>query len=256
MLVVALASIAGASAAVALTLGVAMLALQMAIGAINDSSDVEQDRIAKPWKPIPAGVISAATTTRLGIVSACIGLGISALFGPLVLLLGAAGLACGLAYDTVLGRRGVGWLCYAAAFPLLLAWTWLAAAGSLPPGWPLLLPLAAIAGPTIHLANSLVDVEADERSGAGSLATRLGRPRALRALSVLSFLIWGLAWLVLLSLPGLPVEAALAAASASAMAGVGLLSSWQSAGRMRQAGWLLQAVALALLAVAWAGAVV
>lgn len=251
LLVVALATTAGAQPGPALALGMAMLAFQAAIGAINDVSDADRDRVAKPSRPIPAGAISASTATRLGALCACVGLLISAAFGSVVALLGAAGLACGLAYDTVLGRRGLGWLCYAAAFPLLLAWTWEAAAGELPPGWPLLLPLAALAGPTIHLANSLADVESDERTGAVSLATRLGRRGALLALTWLTVVVWALAWAVLLSLGSLSREAGLAAAGATLMAGIGLTASWQRSATVRQAGWLLQAVALAILALAW-----
>jgi 4-hydroxybenzoate polyprenyltransferase len=251
LLVTALAMVAGAPGSVAVVLGSAMLAFQASIGAVNDVSDADRDRIAKPWKPIPAGRVSARTATLLAVVSGCLGLVISAAFGPMVLILGAVGLACGLAYDIVLGQRGLGWICYMVAFPTLLAWTWLAAAGELPPGWPLLLPLAALAGPAIHLANSLVDVEMDASVGATSLATRLGRRRALLALTWLTTLVWVLAWAVLLSLGSVPREAGLAAVGASLMAGVGLAASWQRSGAIRQAGWLLQAVALAILALAW-----
>jgi 4-hydroxybenzoate polyprenyltransferase len=251
LLVTALAMVAGAPGSVAVVLGSAMLAFQASIGAVNDVSDADRDRIAKPWKPIPAGRVSARTATLLAVVSGCLGLVISAAFGPMVLILGGVGLACGLAYDIVLGQRGLGWICYMVAFPTLLAWTWLAAAGELPPGWPLLLPLAALAGPAIHLANSLVDVETDARVGATSLATRLGRRRALVALTWLTTLVWVLAWAVLLSLGSVPREAGFAAVGASLMAGVGLAASWQRSGAIRQAGWLLQAVALAILALAW-----
>ena len=96
-------------------------------------------------------------------------------------------------------RVGLGWLCFAAALPLLLAWTWLAAAGTLPPGWPFLLPLAALAGPALHLANSLVDVGVDVRTGRPSLATRLGPRSAKVALAILMATILVLAWATLAS---------------------------------------------------------
>jgi 4-hydroxybenzoate polyprenyltransferase len=251
LLVSALAVAAGATGPVSVALGLAMFGFQAAIGAANDISDADLDRVAKPWKPIPSAAISPRTATGLAALAACLGIVISAAFGPLVLLLGALGLGCGLAYDTVLGRRGLGWACYALAFPTLLAWTWLAAAGELPPGWPLLVPLAALAGPTIHLANSLVDVEIDERSGALSLATQLGRRRALRVLTWSTVFVWVIAWVVLLALPSLSREAGLAAAAATLVACVGLAASWHRSAAARQVGWLLQAVALAILALAW-----
>jgi 4-hydroxybenzoate polyprenyltransferase len=251
LLVTALAAAAGAPGPVAVLLGGAMFAFQACIGTTNDVCDAERDRIVKPWKPIPAGSISVRTATMLALVAGCLGFVISVAFGPVVALLGAVGLACGLAYDAALGSRGLGWICYLVAFPTLLAWTWVAAAGDLPPGWPLLLPLAALAGPAIHLANSLVDVEADARVGAASLATRLGHRRALIALTALTILVWVLAWAVLLSLGDLSREAGFAVAAASVLAGIGLAASWQRSGAARQAGWLLQAVALAILALAW-----
>jgi 4-hydroxybenzoate polyprenyltransferase len=183
-----------------------------------------------------------------------VGLVISAGFGLPALILGAAGYGCGLAYDLVMRRRGLGWLCYAGAFPLLLAWTWMAAAGSLPPGWPLLLPLAALAGPTIHLANSLVDLDADEQAGAASLATSLGEDRAPLVLTILTASIYVLAWVILVWLADPPTAALLTAAAATVCAGLGVSRSWRSGSRAREQGWLLQAAGLALLAVAWVAA--
>ncbi len=196
-LVVALAIVAGASLLEAGLLGLAMLGFQASIGALNDVVDADRDRIAKPTKPIPAGVIDRRGATIVAMAGAAVGLVISAGFGLPVLILGAAGYGCGLAYDLVMRRWGHGWICFAGAFPLLLAWTWMAAAGSLPPGWPLLLPLAALAGPTIHLANSLVDLDADERAGVTSLATSLGEDRAPLVLTILTASIYVLAWVIL-----------------------------------------------------------
>ena len=251
LVVVSLAVVAEASQATAATLGISMFACQASIGAVNDVCDSPADRIAKPTKPIPAGDIDAKAATAIGIGAGSIGLLLSATFGAQVLVLGAAGLACGLAYDLRLKQAGLGWLCFALAFPVLLAWTWLAAADVLPPGWPLLLPLAALAGPTIHLANSLVDVESDVRVGTPSLATRLGRSRGLVALTGLSAILWSCAWAVLLSLPAAPRECLLAALGATGLGWLGVTASWAEDPNTRERGWLLQASALGLLAVAW-----
>ncbi len=250
-LVVALAIVAGASLLEAGLLGLAMLGFQASIGALNDVADADLDRLAKPTKPIPAGAIDSRGATIVAVAGATVGLVISAGFGLPVLILGAAGYGCGLAYDLVMRRRGQGWICYAGAFPLLLAWTWMAAAGSLPPGWPLLLPLAALAGPTIHLANSLVDLDADQRTGATSLATSLGEDRAPLVLTILTASIYVLAWVILLWTTDPPTAALLAAAAATLCAGLGVSLSWRSATRAREQGWLLQATGLALLAVGW-----
>ena len=254
MLVVALAILAGSPAIVAASLGAAMLGFQVSIGAFNDVLDADRDRLTKPDKPIPAGAIDRVSATLIGTAGGAVGLGISAAFGLPVLVLGAAGYACGLAYDLGASHRGWGWICFAAAFPLLLAWTWVAAAGSLPPAWPLLLPLAALAGPSIHLANSLVDIDADERAGARSLATALGRDRSRTALAILTFTVYGLAWAILFLTQDPPLAALVVAGAATLLAGLGVGLSWRPAPRARAWGWLLQASGLALLAVAWASA--
>ncbi len=176
ILVAALALIAGGERSVAAVLALAMLGFQFSIGALNDVADVEADRPSRPRKPIPAGLVPIELAIALVVLGGLVGLGISASFGVVVLALGAAGYASGVAYDMVMRRLGLGWLCFAAALPLMLAWTWLAAAGTLPPGWLFLLPLAALAGPALHLANSLVDVDSDAAAQRPSLATRLGTP--------------------------------------------------------------------------------
>ena len=237
-------------------LGLAMLGFQFSIGALNDVADVEADRPSKPRKPIPAGLIPIESATVIVVLGAVVGLGISASFGILVLILGASGYASGVAYDVVMRRLGLGWLCFAAALPLMLAWTWLAAAGTLPPGWPLLMPLAALAGPALHLANSLVDVDSDARSDRLSLAAKLGPRNAKVALAILMAIILVLAWATLASVGAASSLALSVAIVATATTALGVTLSWQDAPRSREIGWLLQAVALATMATAWLASMV
>ena len=161
------------------------------------------------------------------------------------------GYASGVAYDVGMRRLGLGWLCFAVALPVMLAWTWLAAAGTLPPGWPFLLPLAALAGPALHLANSLVDLETDARADRSSLATQLGARRAKVALAVMMAMILVLAWATLSSSGAYAGIGLVAAIVATGLAVLGVALSWQDEPRLREAGWLLQAAGLATLAAAW-----
>ncbi len=250
-LVASLAIIASGSMATAALLAAAMLGFQFSIGALNDLVDADTDRLAKPRKPIPAGLVTRQAAGVIIVLGAAAGLIISATFGVAVLVLGMCGYACGVAYDVAMRARGLGWLCYALAFPLLIAWAWGAAAAGLPPGWPFLLPLAALAGPALHLANSLVDVSSDRSTGQSSLATRLGPGRARRTLAALMATILGIAWISLWSKPSVStwVIDAVLVATAGITLGVGL--SWQDGPRCREAGWLLQASSLSILAVAW-----
>ena len=137
------------------------------IGALNDIVDVEADRPGKarkpdPRRPRPDRVRHRCRRPRGGRGSGH--LRELRRRGPDA---GSRGLRQWRGLRRVDASPGAGWLCFAAALPLLLAWTWLAAAGSLPPGWPFLLPLAALAGPALHLANSLVDVDSDAQTGRG-----------------------------------------------------------------------------------------
>ena len=254
VLVAILALIAGAGPSVAGTLALAMLGFQFSIGALNDVVDVEVDRPWKPHKPIPAGLVPLELGAAVVVLGAVIGLGISATFGLDVLVVGAAGYVSGVAYDVAMRSRGLGWLCFAAALPLMLVWSWLAAAGTLPPGWPFLLPLAALAGPALHLANSLVDLESDARSGRPSLATRLGPRGARSVLALLETTIVVLAWTTIVSIGAASGGILIMAAVATVVAALGVAFSWQEPTRARETGWLLQAVALATMAAAWLAA--
>lgn len=250
-LVATLAIIAGGGLATAGLLAIAMLGFQFSIGALNDIVDADADRLEKSRKPIPAGLVTPRSAAVVVVLGGAVGLVVSAGFGFAVLILGVAGYGCGVAYDVAMRRLGLGWLCYAAAFPALLAWTWMAAAGHLPPGWQFLLPIAALAGPALHLANSLVDAGSDARAGQHSLATQLGPRHARWALAGLMATILIFAWASLLSMESRPNLTMAAAAVASVTIAFGVTLSWQEKARVREAGWLLQAVGLATMAAAW-----
>jgi 4-hydroxybenzoate polyprenyltransferase len=251
----ALAVVAGAPRWEVFWLAVGMFGFQVSIGALNDIVDAERDRKVQPAKPIAGGIVSERAALAIVLAGAFTGLGVSAGFGLPVLLVGVVGLGCGYAYDLLARRVGLGWLTFAVALPALLVWTWLAAAGTLPPGWPALLPLAALAGPTVHLANGMADADTDRRSGAMSLATRLGPRRARVTLVVLTVVIWTLAPLGLVLLGAASVAAWLALSAATVLATVGVLLSIDPRTAASDVGWTLGAAALAVLAVVWVASV-
>jgi geranylgeranylglycerol-phosphate geranylgeranyltransferase len=254
-LVTVLAVVAGAAGHTAVLLGGAMFGFQASIGALNDIVDAAADRRFQPQKPIPAGAISVRASAAIVVSAALVGLVISVSFGLHVLTLGVVGFASGVAYDVVMRRLGLGWLCFAVAFPTLIVWTWMAAAGSLPTGWIALLPMAALAGPAIHLSNALVDPDADIEAGVHTLATRMGPSRALRVLVGLQITVFGLGWISLLLVGEPRLVIVVAAATATAVAVVGIWLSSKATSRSRDLGWMIQAVALAGMAVVWAASV-
>jgi 4-hydroxybenzoate polyprenyltransferase len=251
-LIVAIAGVAGADLPAAAALGLGMLGIQMCIGATNDLCDVELDAATKPWKPIPAGLITAGSTQLIGAVCAALAIAAPLTLSLPVASMAAAMLTAGLVYDFWLKRTVWAWVCFAVAFAILPVYAWYGAAGSLPPLAHFLIPLAALAGPALHLSNGLVDLERDRAAGLTTLASRLGRTRTLVAIAVLLVVVHVLAWATL-SVGASQLN--LAVVGASALAIVGLAFQSRLSVRQREIGWSLQAAAIALLGVGWVSAV-
>jgi 4-hydroxybenzoate polyprenyltransferase len=208
---VALAFIADSTPDMAVvgTLAVSMLCYQLSIGVANDLVDAPSDGTTKPWKAIPRGLVSRrhAIVLASGLAAAGIAISIDLELGAW--LVGIAGLVCGLAYDVQLKRTVFSWLPLAIAVPLIPTWVFLAL-----DRWHALLwaalPLGALLGLALHLANQAPDVprEKDVRG----LAHRLGTERAAN----LALGIFGLAGLVavaVLLVSGAPTQALLSAAT-------------------------------------------
>jgi 4-hydroxybenzoate polyprenyltransferase len=253
----AIAIVAGGGPAVALRLGVAMTAIQFAIGALNDLADAERDA-GRPDKPIPSGQVGRRLARLVVVTGFAVGLGLSAPAGPLVLGLALAGAAAGVAYD--LGLKGTPWapVAFAIGLPLLAVYAWLGASGELPPGATILVPAASLAGIALAVGNALVDVERDRASGTLTPATELGPARAWTLAAALYGVVIGLALgsIALASPPAGPGGAAAGpGAAATALGSIGIvaglaLARSRSASR-RERGWELQAVGVAALGAGW-----
>lgn len=159
-------------------LGAAMLCVQAAIGAANDYCDRDLDAITKPWKPIVRGAIEPRTALVLAAGFAVAAGTLAATFGLESLLVGAVGLAAGLAYDVRLKRSVLSALPFMVALPLLPIWVWLSL-DRWQPELLWLLPFAPLAGLAVHLSNTLPDLEADARAGVRGLAHVLGAQRSI-----------------------------------------------------------------------------
>lgn len=254
LVVVALALVAGGTVSVALQLGLGMLGIQAAIGTVNDIVDAPVDALVKPHKPIPAGLVSGGVALPLGAAAAAAGLALSFVTGgPVVLVLGLLVLGAGLAYDLALKPTAYAGLCYAVAFVAVPVYGWWGAVGTLPPRPELLLPVAALAGPTLQLANGLVDVDSDRRAGLRGPVVRLGPRAALVLLGALQAVIHSIAWL---SLAGAAPSriALLAIAPSSLLATLGWALSGRPEENLRELGWQAQAASIALLGAAWLAA--
>jgi 4-hydroxybenzoate polyprenyltransferase len=258
MVTAAIALLAGATPTVAGRLGIAMVSLQAAIGALNDIVDAPRDAGLKPGKPIPAGLVSPASARLVVLGGAALGIGLSLPSGPRAVAVAMAVLIVGGLYDLRFKGTPWSWLPFAVGIPLLPVFAWLGAAGRLPAAFAILVPAAGLAGAALAIANSLADVERDRASRVRSVATRLGQRRAWAVHALLHAAVVGLAaaglvWLgasrpPLMGVVGLSVGGLLLAAGLSLSAGPDP--------RRRERGWELEAVGIGILGASWLAAVV
>lgn len=164
------------------SLAVGMLAYQFSIGVLNDIVDAEDDRAARISKPLSAGLIALPAARLLFAICLAIGLGVTLLLGPIAWLVGIAGASMGLVYDLRLKRTDWSWLPYSLAFPLVPIWAAVALDRWEAVLWATL-PLGAVLGFAIHLANQASDLD----SATGGFVERLGERRAERLAVALFF---------------------------------------------------------------------
>jgi 4-hydroxybenzoate polyprenyltransferase len=250
------ALVAGASPSLAAALGASMTLLQFAIGTLNDAVDAPRDA-GRPDKPIAAGLLSR--WAALGLAAGCsiLGLLLALVGGLTLLLLGLVVLGIGALYDVLAKGTRLSWLPLALGIPILPVYGWYGATGSLPSAFAVLVPAAALAGAGLAIANAAADIERDRATGVSSLAVSLGPVGAtltafgvqvaVAALAAASAAQLGATgtWLGIASAVALVPVAGAAFGLATARRGPGF----------REVAFEIQAVGLALLAVAWVNAV-
>ncbi|MGB2695219.1 MAG: UbiA family prenyltransferase [Dehalococcoidia bacterium] len=151
----------------------AMFCVQAAIGALNDYCDRELDALTKPWKPIVAGAIEPRSALVVAACSALVAGALTATFGPLSFVVGAAGLAAGVAYDVRLKRSVLSALPFMVALAALPFWVWVSLDRFVDQLW-WLLAFAPLVGLSVHLANTAPDLESDRVAGVRGLAHVIG----------------------------------------------------------------------------------
>jgi 4-hydroxybenzoate polyprenyltransferase len=255
----AIASLAGASAAVALRLAVAMFAMQASIGALNDLVDAPLDARLKPGKPIPRGLVGRRAAAWVAAGGALTGVLLSAISGPATAAAALLGLGLGHAYDLRLSRTIMSWLPLSLALPLLPIHAWLGAANVVPDGLVTLIPAAVLGGAGLALANGLVDLDRDASVGRNAAAVALGRDRAWIAQTVALAAAAALAVGLAPTTPGGP-GGALDLFRVLRLGGIGLGIVAIGLGAVvlrattpgfRERGWELEAVGVAALGVGW-----
>lgn len=147
--------------------------MQCAIAILNDYCDRRHDAHSKKSKPIPCGLIRPPEALALGVLCILAMLLLLLFLPPLALLISLLYLAFGLAYN--FGLKGTPWsgVVFALAIPLIPLYAF-AGMQHVSPLLYWLVPVAALLGIALNLANSLPDIEDDARQGARTLAVTLG----------------------------------------------------------------------------------
>lgn len=262
-----LAQVAAGIVPTSIRLGIAMLGLQVSIGALNDLVDAPRDATTKPGKPLPRGIASRTAAVLIGAG----GLGLAGLLllpsGPAALGVLAACAACGYAYDLWLSRTALSWLPLAIALPLVPVFAWVGATGAMPAALLAIVPAGILAGAGLALANGLADLERDRAVGAATAAVRLGFRRTW---AVQAALLVGAVAVAVAGRPAGPVAGSGAglvwgAAAVMLVLGAGVLAVGigLAAGGLGRSGgarhgeraWELEAIGIALVAAGWLASV-
>jgi 4-hydroxybenzoate polyprenyltransferase len=244
-----------------------MFCLQVSIGAVNDIADVELDRVGKPAKPIPAGMVTVPVARVWAIGACALGLALALPSGVPAVAVGAAGLGLGYLYDLSLSRTILAWLPLTLALPLVPVFGWLGATGGVPSALVGLVPVALLAGAALTVANGLVDVERDVLAGKPTIPVRLGRARAwivhaglFAAAITLAFVLAPAASVVVGGvgvgagggpggIPGVVRAVGLPLGTIVIVAGAGLLTAASQG--LRERGWELEGVGTAAIGIGW-----
>jgi len=152
-------------------------AMQLSIAVWNDYCDRQVDASAKKNKPIPRGLIHPQEAFIIGLLLIVIMVFLLLPLNPLALYISLLYLALGQSYN--FGLKSTPWsgVVFALAIPLIPLYAFVAS-GRIIPFIFWLVPVAALLGIALNLANSLPDIEDDRANNAHTLAVVLGVRRS------------------------------------------------------------------------------
>ncbi len=188
------AHLAGDIAAPRAAVAVAVVASLHAAGtALNDRCDIAVDRIARPERPLPSGRLSVASADRLATALLVLGLGLSAVLGPVALAVAAAVAIASATYafrlkdSVLLGNLTVAMLSAATVpFGAAAVAGWDGVPGAVLRGGLLIFGYMV----AYEVLKCLQDVESDAAAGIRTIATSWG-PRAASATATTALLAFG-----------------------------------------------------------------
>ena len=158
-------------------------AMQLSIAVWNDYCDRHVDASAKKNKPIPRGLIRPREAFIIGLLLIVIMVFLLLPLNPLALFISLLYLGLGQSYN--FGLKSTPWsgIVFALAIPLIPVYAFVAA-GRIIPFIFWLVPVAALLGIALNLANSLPDIEDDHANNVHTLAVVLGVRRSFIVCSI------------------------------------------------------------------------
>ena len=159
-------------------------AMQLAVAVLNDYYDRRLDILSKRNKPIARGLVRPREALIFGLCLILIMFLLLLPLNPLALLFSLLYLACGLAYNLGLKSTPFSGVVFALAIPLIPVYAFVGVGRIIPVVfW--FIPVAALLGVALNLANSLSDIEEDKAHNARTLAVLLGARGTLAACPIL-----------------------------------------------------------------------
>ncbi len=148
-------------------------AMQFSIGILNDYCDRHLDAVGRKNKPIVLGLIHPREALLAGLFMIVVMVIILLPLNLFALLAALGYLVLGQVYN--LGLKSTPWsgILFALAMPLLPLYAF-AGVGHIPSMVIWFLPIGALLGVALNLANSLPDIEEDAANNANTLAVTLG----------------------------------------------------------------------------------
>jgi 4-hydroxybenzoate polyprenyltransferase len=162
-------------------------AMQLSIAVLNDYCDRRRDTLSKKHKPIPFGLVRPQEALYTGILLMVLMIVLLLPLPPLALLISLLYLAFGQGYNLGLKSTPLSGIVFALAIPLIPVYAFVGVGRILPlVFW--LVPVAALLGVALNLANSLPDIQEDTLNHARTLAVVLGVRNTFTFSSLLLFL--------------------------------------------------------------------
>ena len=151
----------------------AHVAMQLSIAILNDYCDRRLDILGKKQKPIPLGLVRPHEALFVGLLAIIVMVLLLLPLNPLALLVSCVYLVLGQSYNLGLKSTPLSGVVFALAIPLIPLYAFLGVGHVLPLIlW--IVPVAALLGIALNLANALPDIEEDAAHGARTLAVVLG----------------------------------------------------------------------------------